>query len=162
MEGKIQIILTGGTIDGCALRKSPKKSTVKSYLEKMKLNSKISFSTPFLKDSRKLGTKELETIASIASKSACRKILITHGTFTMAKTAVYLKKKLKGNKKTVILTGAFTPIASPNSDAPFNLGFALCAVRKLPAGVYICMNGTVFNAGNAKKNIGKNRFERKK
>ena len=157
----IHFILTGGTIDGCTLRSRPKKSSVKSYLEKMKPNGKLSFSMPFLLDSRKLGAEELETIAAIASRSPSRKIIITHGTYTMAKTAEYLKGKPKGGKKTIVLTGAFTPITSQRSDAPFNLGYAICAVQRLPAGVYVCMNGTVYNAGSVKKNSKKKRFEQK-
>lgn len=159
MEEKILIILTGGTMDGCTMRKCPKKSAVRSYLEKMGLGDKIAFSEPFLLDSRKLTENDLEAIASIALKSSSRKIMITHGTYTMAKTALHLKNKLKGSGKTVVLTDAFLPITSRHSDASFNLGYALCAVQKLPEGVYASMNGSVFNAGRVKKNETKKRFE---
>ena len=61
--------------------------------------------------------------------------------------------------KTIILTGSMIPIEgfSP-SDGPFNLGFAIANVEKLPAGVYVAMNGKIFTPEEIAKEISKGRF----
>lgn len=55
--------------------------------------------------------------------------------------------------------GAMVPQTVKNSDATFNLGFALGAVSTLDAGIYIAMNGQVFPWNKVRKNRGKMLFE---
>ena len=77
-------------------------------------------------------------------------IVIIHGTDTMRETAAVL-----GNArlaKTIVLTGAMIPYEITNSDALFNLGMALGIAQTLPHGVYIAMNGQIFNWDKVKKN----------
>jgi len=45
------------------------------------------------------------------------------------------------------------------SDAAFNVGWAITAVQSLPPGVYIVMNGCVFDPEKVRKNRELNRFE---
>jgi L-asparaginase len=45
------------------------------------------------------------------------------------------------------------------TDAVFNIACAITAVQLLPDGVYIAMNGRIFNPEKARKNIKLNRFE---
>jgi L-asparaginase len=78
------------------------------------------------------------------------KIVITHGTDTMAETARVLAKRDTG--KTIVLTGAMIPIKFGSSDGLFNLGSALAFVQSLPPGVYVAMNGRYFNWDNVRKN----------
>ena len=61
--------------------------------------------------------------------------------------------------KTVVFTGAMQPARMRKTDAPFNLGFAIGALQCLDSGVYIAMNGQLFNANNVQKNRHKGRFE---
>jgi L-asparaginase len=75
----------------------------------------------------------------------------------MAQTACAVASSIK--EKTVVFVGAFLPAACKNSDADFNLGFALAAVQTLPAGVYIAMNGRLLPATAAVKNYAAGRFE---
>ena len=63
------------------------------------------------------------------------------------------------SKKTIVLLGAMIPFNQPNSDALFNLGCALIAVQTLPAGVYITMNGKVFDWHSVRKNRDAGIFE---
>jgi L-asparaginase len=91
-----------------------------------------------------------ELIADHCIKSPEKKIIITHGTDTMAETAQLLSKKIKD--KTVVLTGAMIPYKFGSSDGLFNLGSALAFVQSLPPGVFIAMNGRCFLAGNVRKN----------
>ena len=51
------------------------------------------------------------------------------------------------------------PLMHKDSDALFNLGYALSAAQLLPPGVWIAMNGEVFEWNNVEKNRAKRRFE---
>jgi L-asparaginase len=62
--------------------------------------------------------------------------------------------------KTIVLTGALAPARFARSDATFNVGMAFAAAQTLPAGVYIVMNGQVFDAARVKKDRTANRFVR--
>ncbi len=62
-------------------------------------------------------------------------------------------------EKTVVFVGAFLPAVFRDSDADFNLGFALAAATTLPAGAYIAMNGKILPAASAQKNVAAGRFE---
>ena len=44
------------------------------------------------------------------------------------------------------------PVKFGSSDGLFNMGGSLSLVQALPSGVYIAMNGQVFNQGNVRKN----------
>ena len=59
-----------------------------------------------------------------------------------------------------MLFGAMQPARMRRSDAVFNIGYAWAAVQLLPHGVYIAMNGEVFEAGSVRKNLKAQRFER--
>lgn len=89
-------------------------------------------------------------ILSTVAASPEDKVIITHGTDSMVNTSIVLGENI--NNKTVVLLGAMVPYNEPNSDASFNMGFAVAAVQLLPYGVYICMQGTVFNWYNVQKN----------
>ena len=58
-----------------------------------------------------------------------------------------------------MLTGALTPARFRTTDAVFNVGMAVAAVQTAQPGVYIAMNGQVFEAGAVRKNRAENRFE---
>jgi L-asparaginase len=73
-----------------------------------------------------------------------QRIVITHGTDTMTDTAAALGDAAKG--KTVVLVGALAPARMTESDAPFNLGMAFATVQAAQPGIWITMNGTVFDA----------------
>jgi L-asparaginase len=61
--------------------------------------------------------------------------------------------------KTIVLTGAMIPIAFGSSDGLFNLGGALSVAQVLPPGVYVAMNGRVFDWDNVVKNRDTGVFE---
>jgi L-asparaginase len=86
----------------------------------------------------------------------CRHVVITHGTDTMVETARAIGQP---DDKVVVLTGAMQPAAFKHSDAPFNVGCAMLALQILPPGVYVVMNGRVFDPQRAVKNVAQDRFE---
>ena len=93
-------------------------------------------------------------------KNTINKIIITHGTDTITKTAELIAKENLKNK-TIILTGAMIPYAfGSSSDGFFNLGCALSFVQTLNPGVYITMQGEYFNWNEVKKNKKFGFFER--
>src|SRR3546814_17276409 len=85
--------------------------------------------------------------AAVAASDALR-ILVTHGTDTMVVTGRVLAG-IAG--KTIVMTGAMQPASVRASDAEFNVGFALAAVQTLPPGVYIAMNGMIFDPATTVK-----------
>lgn len=108
------------------------------------------------KDSLQMVDEDRDRIAEQVRNESADRILITHGTDTMVETA----RRLQIFKsKTIVLTGAMQPARFKSSDAPFNIGYALAAVQILPPGVYIAMNGRLFDPENTRKNRELNRFE---
>ena len=108
------------------------------------------------KDSLELTDADRETIRQSVESSEAGHIVITHGTDTMIDTAKALAK-VAG--KTIVLTGAMQPARCRHTDAVFNIASAMMAAQTLPAGVYIVMNGQVFDPNASRKNVALNRFE---
>ncbi|MBO3276285.1 asparaginase domain-containing protein [Pseudomonas schmalbachii] len=108
------------------------------------------------KDSLELTDEDRELIRSRVAACPARHILITHGTDTMTKTADVLHD-IPG--KVIVFVGAMQPARMRTTDAPFNLGFAIGALQVLQDGIYIAMNGRIFEAGKVKKNRAEGRFE---
>ena len=69
------------------------------------------------------------------------------------------KTLLGREEKVIILTGAMEPAGFKTSDAVFNVGCAIGAVQCLPYGVYIAINGRIYNPMKIKKNQKAGRFE---
>lgn len=108
------------------------------------------------KDSLHLTHDDREVLRRRIAADPERLILVTHGTDTMVQTA----KALMGlPDKVIVLTGAMSPARFKGSDAPFNVGCAVGALQSLPPGVYIVMNGRVFEAAKVRKNREAGRFE---
>ncbi|MFQ5568373.1 MAG: asparaginase domain-containing protein [Rhodothermales bacterium] len=108
------------------------------------------------KDSLDLTDDDRTLIADRVRSTPCRRVLITHGTDTMVQTATALKD-IPG--KTIVLVGSLTPARFKMTDAEFNIGFAFAAVQALPEGVYIAMNGRIFDPERVRKNRAMNVFE---
>jgi L-asparaginase len=108
------------------------------------------------KDSLDLNDDDRNIIVERIQREPCERILITHGTDTMVETAQALESI---TDKTIVLVGSLNPAKFKNSDAEFNIGFAMAAVQTLEPGAYITMNGRIFSAGNVRKNRERNQFE---
>lgn len=158
----IQIITTGGTIEGLEYdnpNQVPKipPMPLDSILELIENLPKYRTKSALLKDSRFMNDNDRAVIATEIEKSDANKILVTHGTLTMAETAQFLGRL--GLDKTIVLTGAFVLGTNPKTDAFENLSFALNKIADLNEGVYIAMHQTIFPWNNVRKNIAENRFE---
>lgn len=74
----------------------------------------------------------------------------------MVQTAQYLEG-IPG--KVIVLTGAMRPSRFADTDALFNVGVAIGALRSAKDGVYVAMSGQVFEPQQVVKNRAKQRFE---
>jgi L-asparaginase len=102
--------------------------------------------------------QDRSAVYKIVKNDTHDKIIITHGTDTMIKTAKVLEPI---KNKTIVLTGAMEPAKFRSSDAVFNLGSAVAAVQTLQHGVYVVISGRVFKPDNVKKNRTLKIFEKK-
>lgn len=125
----------------------------------MRLYCDVKFTIVCMKDSRDLKPEDLKKILKTIEESSNKKIIVTHGTYTMPDTARFLKANLKKNDKTVVLTASAIPIYgfSP-SDGPFSLGYAIAKAEELKAGVYVAINGKVFSPEEIIKVMSEARF----
>lgn len=160
----IHYVITGGTIDsvydGSKDTAVPnEKSIIPRFIKSLKLYSKAEFTEVCMKDSRQLKREDVQKVLKTIEASKHKKILVTHGTYTMPDTARFLKAKLKRKDQVIVLTGSMIPIQgfSP-SDGPFSLGYAVAQLEYLKPGVYVCFNGRVFSPEEVVKVIAEGRF----
>lgn len=117
----------------------------------------INIRTLMMIDSLEMNDDDREVILRHCKQCEETKVVITHGTDTMAVTAKLLHEA--NLPKTIVLTGAMIPYKFGSSDGFFNLGNALAFVQTLPHGVYLAMNGKYFRADNVFKNLKTGYFE---
>ena len=156
----IQIFTTGGTIDKVYFDARSVfqvgEPQVVEILKGANVTVEYAVETLFRKDSLDLTDADRAVIADRVRETPCRHVLITHGTDTMIQTAQVLQDI---PEKTIVLVGSLSPARFKRSAAEFNIGFALAAVQALPAGVYIAMNGCLFDPEKVRKNREMNQFE---
>jgi L-asparaginase len=157
----IRIFITGGTFDKEYNELNGelffKDSHLPEMLELGRNLIPVEIRTLMMVDSLEMTQMDRELIVEHCIKSPEDKIIITHGTDTMAKTAALIAKEVKN--KTIVVTGAMVPYKFGSSDGLFNLGSAMAFVQTLPVGVYVAMNGRYFNANNVRKNKETGEFE---
>jgi L-asparaginase len=148
----IDIFTTGGTIDKVYFDALSEyqigPTTLPDILRENGVFAAHRISQLMRKDSLDMTDDDRALIHSSVAGSDAAQILVTHGTDTMVQTAAQLAD-IEG--KIIVLTGAMQPARLRNSDAAFNVGFALAAVQTLPPGVYIAMNGQIFDPAKAAK-----------
>ena len=157
---KIQIFSVGGTIDKEYFDQKSRykvgEPKIAEILTEANVVAGYRIESLMKKDSLELKPADRSKIVERVRRTAAKKVLITHGTDTMVATALDLRAVAE---KTIVLTGAMAPACFKSSDAAFNIGCAFAAVQILPAGVYIAMNGRIFDPESVRKNREKNRFE---
>lgn len=150
----IRLLITGGTFDKeydeINGRLFFKDTHVHEMLGLGRCRVEVAVRTVMMVDSLEMTDADRRIILENCRQAAEERIVITHGTDTMAETATLLGQSL--DNKTVVLTGAMVPYAFGSSDGLFNLGSALSYAQTLPHGVYIAMNGRFFTWDNVRKN----------
>jgi len=157
---KIHVLTTGGTIDKVYFDAKSEFEVgppmIAELLKEAHVTAEVTVEPVLAKDSLELSDADRALIRERVAACESDRILITHGTDTMVETA----KTLAGIAgKTIVLTGSMQPARFRNTDAVFNVGFALGVVQVLPPGVYLAINGRVFDAAHVRKNRERQRFE---
>jgi len=156
----LEIFTTGGTIDKLYFDAKSSFQVGEPQILEVLREANITLEvrvTPLLrKDSLEMNDADRQLIRQAVAATEAEHIVITHGTDTMIGTG----RTLQGIPgKTIVLTGAMQPARFRNSDAVFNIASAITAAQTLPAGVYIAMNGRIFDPQTSRKNVDLNRFE---
>jgi L-asparaginase len=161
----IRLFVTGGTFDkeydeinGTLYFR---RTHVREMLKRARCRLPVRVRQLMLKDSLEMTGADRKKILAACARCRERRIVITHGTDTMEKTARELGRA--GLEKTIVLTGAMIPYKfGGSSDGLFNLGSALSFAQSLSPGVFVAMNGHLFRWDEVRKNRGHGRFERKR
>mgnify|MGYP003608148936 FL=1 len=173
---KLLHIKTGGTIDGCVPEyvEIEQKANLfndsvnfkKHIMQSFKAGVEYSEFEVCKKDSRAINTSDRNIICKVVEReyyNGTKDFLITHGTFTMGETGIFLLDNLSDEVKegcSVVLTGAMYPWNVFGSDAPMNLGASVSQLISGHAkGVWICMHGKLFDPRKTSKDVENRIFE---
>jgi L-asparaginase len=157
----LHIIATGGTLDkhydeiAGVLRFGA--SHLPAMIARARLTVPVTLEELPLLDSLDMQDIDRRRVLASCEHSEQRAIVIVHGTDTLCETGEVLGRA--NLLKTIVLTGAMIPYAIDGSDAQFNLGFACGVAQTLPPGVYVAMNGQVFDWDKVRKNRSAGLFE---
>ena len=157
---KIKIFSVGGTIDKAYFDELSQYQvgfpSVRDILGGLPIAFDYEIESLLRKDSLDMDEADRQLVREHVAADPCTKIIITHGTDTMIETG----KRLSGiSGKCIVLTGAMEPAGFKSSDAVFNVGVAVGAVSALPDGVYIAMNGRLFDPFKCRKSRERGLFE---
>ncbi len=158
---RLTIITTGGTIDKIYFDAASEYQVGEPQIGEILRAFNVVFEFEVIalmrKDSLEIDARDRARIFDAVKAHSNSHFIITHGTDTMVTTARALSD-LAG-EKTVVLTGALNPARFVGSDAVFNIGCAVAAVQTLDPGIYIAMNGRIWDPSRVRKNRTSNRFE---
>ena len=161
---KVTIINTGGTFNK---RYNPLKGQLEVPSDNIALdkiiaschNVEFEIKNIVSKDSLDMTDEDRELITNTVKNSKNENIIIIHGTDTVDLTAAFLRKQIAD--KRIVFTGAMIPFSVDETEASFNLGYAVACAQALGEGSYVAMNGQCFCAGNVEKNLKTLKFEKK-
>ncbi|MDN5924129.1 MAG: asparaginase domain-containing protein [Xanthomonadales bacterium] len=157
---QLSIITTGGTIDKVYFdAKSDYQigaPQIGDILKRLGVGFDFNVIAILRKDSLDINADDRQLIRRTIEAQPHKHVLVTHGTDTMVDTARVLEN-IQG--KVIVLTGALNPARFDGSDAVFNIGCAVGAVQTLSDGVWIAMNGRIWDPEHVRKNRAENRFE---
>ena len=129
---------------------------VTEILQRVKVNFDYEVTEVISKDSLEMTDSDREEMANTVKLHPANQVIITHGTDTMVDTGQALKQV---SGKTIVIMGAMQPAIMKATDADFNLGVAVAAVQALPEGVYLCMNGRIYDVDKVSKNRAQAQFQ---
>lgn len=156
----IKIFTTGGTIDKIYFDAKSQFQIGEPQIGEVLLEANVTIQcdvVPLMrKDSLDLTDEDRRLIHDAIAADPCAHVVVTHGTDTMTVTAQAVRDI---PDKTIVFTGSMQPARFRTTDAVFNIASALTAVQLLSPGVYIAMNGRIFEADKVWKNVEAHRFE---
>ena len=141
----IKIFVTGGTFDKDYDEKNGKMFFKKTHMSEIlalgRSRVDVDIETLMMIDSLDMTDKGRALIVDSCANAKEDQIIITHGTDTMTQTAKEI------------------PYKFGTSDGLFNIASALAYAQTLSNGVYVAMNGRVFEHNKVKKNRDTGIFE---
>lgn len=150
----LRILATGGTFDKHYNPIAGQLGFAETHLHEVIARARITVPNQVevvsMLDSLDMQDGDRLNVLAACQRAAEPALVIIHGTDTMRETAHVLGSARLG--KTIVLTGAMIPYEIANSDALFNFGFACGIAQTLPSGVYIAMNGQIFDWDKVRKN----------
>lgn len=153
------IITTGGTIDKVYFDELSSYAVGSPQIEEVLRQAHVTAHFRVLalmrKDSLELTDADRALLRSAIDNAPEQRVLVTHGTDTMTQTGTFLHGI---PNKTIVLTGALLPARFRDNDAIFNIGFAFAAAQTLPTGVFIAINGEIYDPTKVRKDRNLNRF----
>jgi len=157
----IRLFVTGGTFDKEYDELEGALAFQDTHVREMmslgRCRVPVKVRTLMMVDSLEMNDDDRDVILRNCRDCAEEHIVVTHGTDTMELTARHLGPEIRG--KTVVLVGAMVPYTFGSSDGLFNLGAAIAFAQTLPHGVYVAMNGRVFDFDKVRKNRRIGEFE---
>lgn len=157
---KIKVFTVGGTIDKVYFDQLSDYQVgtpgVQEILKELPLDLDYEVESLMRKDSLDMMDADRELVRKKVATADCSGVLITHGTDTMIETARCLDRD---DDKCVVFTGALQPANFKSSDAVFNVGMAVGVLAARQNGVFIVMNGCLFDPRSCRKNRAAGRFE---
>jgi L-asparaginase len=161
----VYLITTGGTLEKVYLEPTGRvenlDAKVHHYFGRLRLpDLKVSVTRLMNKDSLEMTDADRERVLETVQRKLKRPapIVITHGTDTLVETGMLLKRRLRGLRVPIILTGAMTPLGFEGSDGLQNLTESLLATRLLLPGVYLVIHNQVFPIDRVRKDRARARF----
>jgi L-asparaginase len=159
----LRIIATGGTFDKHYDELTGQlvfsQSVLPAVLARARLTKDVVFEPLLALDSLEMQASHRQQRKQACRDSTVDRTVIVHGTDTLCDTAEVLgTSKLA---KTIVLVGAMIPYEIANSDALFNLGFAMAVTQLCAPGVFVAMNGQIFSWDKVRKNRATGVFERR-
>ena len=157
---QISILTCGGTIDKVYFDAKSEyevgEPQIQAILQRANVSFDYTIESVVKKDSLEMTDADRTQLHHLVATSMATHFLVTHGTDTMIETAKYLYD-IAG--KTIVFTGAMVPARFHETDAVFNVGCAVIALQTLPNGVYVVVNGRVFDPHTTRKNVAASVFE---
>ena len=157
---KLLVLAIGGTIDKVYFDALSDYQiglpAATEILQRVKVNFDFDVRQMISKDSLEMTDADRQQILSVVQAHSGDHVIITHGTDTMVDTGQLLKQ---AEGKTIVIMGAMQPAIMKLTDADFNLGVAVAAVQTLSPGVYLCMNGRIYNVDKVIKNRAEVQFQ---
>ena len=154
----IRIVNTGGTFNKIYnhisgnLEINHNNEIITNLLNKAFVHQNcINISGIIFKDSLEFSQEDRQHLADFVQKCEESKIIIIHGTDTMHISANFLNDFIPN--KTVIFVGAMRPFSIEPIEATANLAMAIGAIRYLPNGIFVCMQGLLKSFDKIEKNL---------
>lgn len=158
-DQSVLVVTTGGTIDKVYFDALSEfevgQSVVGDLLRQAHVTATFEIVEAMRKDSLELTDRDRSVIRALIAERPHTAVVVTHGTDTMVQSAGVLAEL---TSRTIVLTGALSPARFAQTDAVFNVGMAFAAAQTLDPGVYIAMNGQVFDGLRVRKDRDVNRF----